>query len=668
MMDRKVFRELMSVEDAKRILKERFPARSVGVEDLPLEQVAGRVLAEDVEASMDVPPFDRASMDGFAVQAEDTFGAEEDRPVNLRIVDRVGAGDIPTITVGRSEVVEISTGAPIPKGANAVVMVEYTWQDDGLKIYRAVVPGENIMAAGADIMAGELILRAGDLLTPRETGVLAALGRNTVKVHKRPIAAILSTGNEIVSPGSPLTYGKLYDINARTISDAVAENGGTPRFYGIVGDRREEMQTKIEEALREADMVITSGGTSAGVGDLLYKVINDLGPPGILVHGISVKPGKPAIMGIAKGKPIFGLPGYPASALMIFNIFICPVLRQMAGLAPEVENTVVEACAAEKIFSSGGRREYMPVNVVKTRAEGYAVYPVPGESGAITTLAEADGFVEVPETRLFFEAGEKLLIQLFSRRLKPADLMIIGSNCVGIDVILSHMRSRGIGFKAKVISTGSSGGLVAIRRGEADIAGTHLLDEETGIYNIPFLNKFEIADKAILVRGYNREQGLLVAKGNPKKIQNIQDLCRRDVSIINRNQGSGTRILLDMKLAALAKTKNTTLDSLTRTIIGYKAVAKSHSAVAVSVLQRKADVGLTIRAVAESYGLHFIRVAEEKYDFLIHRERYEKTSVQAFLETLRSEAFKEELPRRVIGLSPDKETGKVLWPSDAKES
>jgi len=657
----------MSVEDAKRILKERFPTRSVGVEDLPLERVAGRVLAEDVEAGMDVPPFDRASMDGFAVQAEDTFGAEEDRPVSFRIVGRVGAGDVPTIAVERSDAIEISTGAPIPKGANAVVMVEYTWQDDGLKVYRAVVPGENIMAAGADIMAGELILRAGDFLTPRETGVLAALGRNTVKVHKRPVVAILSTGNEIVSPGSPLTYGKLYDINARTISDAVAENGGIPRFYGIVGDCREEMQRKIEEALREADMVIASGGTSAGVGDLLYKVIDDLGPPGILVHGISIKPGKPAIIGIAQGKPIFGLPGYPASALMIFNIFICPVLRQMAGLTPEVESTVVEACAAEKIFSSGGRREYMPVNVIKTSAEGYAVYPVPGESGAITTLAEADGFVEVSEGKLFFEAGEKLLVQLFSRRLKPADLMIIGSNCVGIDIILSLMRSRDIGFKAKVISTGSSGGLVAIRRGEADIAGTHLLDEETGIYNISFLDKFEIADKAILVRGYNREQGFLVAKGNPKKIHAIEDLSRRDVNIINRNPGSGTRILLDMKLAVFATAKNTTLDALTRTIRGYKAEAKSHSAVAVSVLQGKADTGLAIRAVAESYGLDFIPVAKENYDFLIQRQRYEKASVQAFLETLRSQAFKEELPIRAVGLTPDKETGRVLWPHDAKK-
>ncbi len=664
-MARRVFRELVSVEMAKKLLEEHFPVEPVGTEDVPLEKALSRVLASDVEAKIDVPPFDRASMDGYAVQAEDTFGAEEDKPVHLRVVGKVGAGDVPQVVVEKGEAIEISTGAPMPKGANAVVMVEYTWHKGELKVFRAVVPGENVMGAGADIMAGELILRTGESLTPRETGVVAAVGISILKVYRRPRVAILSTGNEIVQPGQPLPYGRIYDINARTLFDSVVGDGGEPKFFGTVGDRRAEILARVEDALGWADIVLTSGGTSAGVGDLLYGVIDDLGPPGVLLHGIAVKPGKPAIVGIAHGRPIFGLPGYPSSALMIYNVFVRPVIRRMAGLNSEAEARIVEARAAERIFSSGGRREYMPVNLVQTELGSYSVYPVPGESGAITTLSEADGFIELPEGKVFIESGERVGVQLFGAGIKPADLMVIGSNCVGIDVLLSLMRGKGALFRTKVISTGSSGGLVAIRRGEADVAGTHLLDEQSGVYNIPFLKRFEIAEKAFLVKGYDREQGLVVAKGNPKKIRSIEDLVRADVSMINRNPGSGTRILLDMKLTTLAKSLSLGFEALASKIKGYKDEAKSHSAVAVAVLQGKADVGLAIRAVAESYGLDFVPVAQESYDFLVQRGRFEKLSVQAFLEVLRSKEFREELPKKASGLRPTQETGRVLYPPDS---
>jgi len=660
-MSQKVFRELVSVEEAKRLLRERFEPKPLGIEEVVLDEAVGSVLGEDIVAGVDVPPFDRASMDGYAVRAEDSFGAEEDRPVTLKVLGRVMAGEVPTMTVGSGEAVEISTGAPIPRGASAVVMVEYTSLREALKVYQSVVPGENIMASGADIMAGELVLRAGDILTPRETGVLAAIGRRSVKVYRRPKVAIMSTGNEVVQPGERLEFGRIYDINGRTLADSVAENGGRPIFLGIIGDREDEIQAKVGEALTVSDMVLTSGGTSAGVGDLLYRVIDDLGPPGMLVHGIAVRPGKPAIIGMAQGKPVFGLPGYPTSALMIFNVFVRPVLREMAGLPGEVESRVVEAVTAERIFSSGGRREYMPVNLVQSDKGGYMIYPVPGGSGAITTLAEADGYIEIPEGRVYLDEGEKVSVELFSQRLKPADLMIIGSNCIGIDVILSLMRERHLPYRSKVVSTGSSGGLVAIRRGEADIAGTHLLDADTGVYNIPFLRRFEIADKAILVRGYDREQGLVVARGNPKGIKGIEDMTRPDVSIINRNAGSGTRILLDMKLAELARARGTSFEALVKGIQGYSFESKSHSAVAVSVLQGRADVGLAIRAVAEMYHLGFISVAQEHYDFLVRKERVGKPSVQAFLEVLRSKEFREQLSKRAIGLTPTDDTGAVLY-------
>ncbi|MFH0897768.1 MAG: substrate-binding domain-containing protein, partial [Candidatus Bathyarchaeota archaeon] len=407
-----------------------------------------------------------------------------------------------------------------------------------------------------------------------------------------------------------------------------------------------------------------SGGTSAGVGDLLYRVINDVGKPGILVHGVSVRPGKPLIIAVVGGKPVFGLPGYPTSALMMFSVFVQPVLREMAGLKAEAEKRVIEARAAERIHSTPGRHEYLPVNIVRTELGDYMVYPVPGSSGAITTLSEADGFIEVPGDRAFLEEGEKVLVELFSLELKPADLMIIGSHCVGIDLLLTLMRSRA-SIKTKVVNIGSSGGLAAIRRGEADIAGTHLLDENTGEYNISFLERFGIVDKAVLVRGYVREQGLIVAKGNPKNIQGLEDLDGgRPLSIINRNPGSGTRILLDTLLRRIAEERKVSFDQLTDNIEGYKAEAKSHTAVAVAVLHGKADLGLAIRSVAERYGLGFLPIADENYDFLIQRSRFEKPSIQTFLEVLRSKEFKKELKQRLPGLSPTEETGRIIYPKD----
>ncbi|MBL7118887.1 molybdopterin biosynthesis protein [Candidatus Bathyarchaeota archaeon] len=662
-MTRKIFRDLVSVEEAKKRFRAHFIPRPVGVEKVLLERCYGRVLAQDIEAQVDVPPFDRATMDGFAVHAEDTFEAEEDKPRILKTVGKVSAGEKPSKDIKKGEAVEISTGAPIPKGANAVVMVEYTQQEgDHLKVYKPVAPGENIMAAGSDIMAGELILRKGTVLTPRETGVLAALGTTKVECFKVPKVAILSTGDEIVEPGSRLEYGKVYDINARSISDAVVECGGEPVFLGIVEDDPDALRLSVDEGLRKGELLVTSGGTSAGAGDLLHQIINNLGAPGIIVHGVSVKPGKPTILAVIDGKPLFGLPGYPTSALTIFEIFVSPILREMAGRGADVEKKTIDARTAGKIYPAGGRHEYMPVNIIRTGRGEYTVYPVPGGSGAITTLEEADGFIEIPENKLFLEEGERVQVRLFSSELKPADLMIIGSHCIGIDLLLELIRRRHPDFNSKVINVGSSGGLAAIRRGEADIAGVHLLDEETGEYNTPFLDRYGIADRAVLIRGYNRKQGLIVARKNPKEIKGLEDILREDLSFVNRNPGSGTRILLDMKLNEIARSEGIGFEQLSSKIKGYRIEAKSHTAVAVAVLQGKADLGLGIETVADRYGLDFIPVTEEHYDFTVQTERLGKESIQVFLGTLRSEDFRDELEQRVPGLLPTTETGKTIYP------
>jgi putative molybdopterin biosynthesis protein len=662
-MVRKVFRELVSVEEAKKRLYMHFKPKPVGTEIVPLTHAYGRVLAKDIQAQIDVPPFDRASMDGFAVHAEDTFGAEEEKPAVLEVVGKFGAGESPSIDVERGQAVEVSTGAPIPKGANAVVMVEHTWHDGKmLKVYKPVSPGENIMASGSDIMAGELILRKGTFLTAREIGVLASIGMTGVRVFRKPKVAIISTGNEIIQPGEPLKYGKIYDINAYSIYASVIENGGEPSFLGIVEDDAEAISLKLREGLQKANMVISSGGTSAGVGDLLYNVINALGKPGILVHGVSIRPGKPLIIAVVEGKPLFGLPGYPTSALMTFHIFVKPVLREMAGLKPQEKGGTIQAKTAEKIYLQEGRREYLPVNVIMGEKGKYTVYPILSGSGAITTLAEADGFIEIPENRTFLEEGEKVQVKLFSSELKPADIMIIGSHCIGIDILLELLQKKHSGITSKVINVGSTGGLAAIRRGEADVAGIHLIDEKTGEYNKPFLKRYGVEEKAVLVRGYNRQQGLIIAKGNPKGIIGLQDVLRSDVSFINRNPGSGTRILLDINLKKIAENKGVSFKEIVSKIRGYQFEAKSHTSVALAVLQGKADVGLGIRAVADRYGLEFIPIIDEKYDFAVQKNRMSKQVIQAFLATLKSEVFKEELKKRASGLVPAKETGEVIYP------
>ncbi len=651
---RKIFRELVSIDEAiKRLYRNYKPKRFV--EEVSLSKAFGRIAAKDIYSNIDIPPFDRATMDGFAIKAEDTFEAEEDNPVNLKVVGYIEAGSNPKVEIKAGEAVEISTGAPIPKGANAVVMVEFTSRNDNeVYIYKPVTPGENIMAAGSDIMAGEMIVRKDTVLTQREIGVLSAAGFDKVEVYKKPKVAIISTGNELVKPGDKLDYGKIYDVNSYAICAAVEENGGEAIFLGIARDDEKEIRAKIAEGLKIADIVICSGGTSAGVGDMMYRILNSW-DPGIIVHGVAVKPGKPTIIAICNEKLVFGLPGYPTSALMIFEIFVAPLIRKIAGIS--VEKRRVNAKLPTKVFSSIGRREFLPVNVVEG-TEGYTAYPVSGHySGAITALSETDGFIEIPENRAFLESGEEVEVNLFSNELKIADLMIIGSHCIGIDVLLEILRKKKPIF-AKVINVGSSGGLMAIKRGEADIAGTHLLDE-SGVYNIPFLKKYGLIDDVYLIKGYLREQGFIVKKGNPKKIKGFEDLLRDDVSFINRNPGSGTRILLDMELRKLAEKNSMKFEELKSKIDGYNIEAKSHTAIAVAVLMGKADVGLGIKTVASRYGLDFIPVRGEEYDFVIRKERMSKEAIKLFLNVLRSEEFKKAL-EKIDGLIATNETGKIV--------
>ncbi|KAF5431677.1 molybdopterin molybdotransferase [Candidatus Methanophagaceae archaeon] len=386
----------------------------------------GRIASTDFFSPLDIPPFDRATMDGYAVLASDTFYAAEDNPASLTVKGYILAGEVPSQKIEKGVCIGISTGAPIPKGADAVVKIENTDEDDTtaavrtVKIYKPVAPGENIMLAGSDIKQGEQIVKSGAVLTPRETGVLAACGLNEVLVRKKPVVAVISTGNEIVTPGDELARGKIYDVNAQTLGDSVRDNGCTPLFLGITRDNIKEMAGKLRESRNEgADVIILSGGTSAGAGDVLPIAIEEQGE--ILVHGVDIKPGKPFILGLCREKavPVFGLPGNPTSALITFNLFVAPLLRTISGEYPRNEAEMekaerTKAKAAIRIFSEPGRNEYVLVNLVM-EGEKHVVYPILTGSGAITTLSKADGYVFMTKGKEIVEEGEEVEVALLTK-------------------------------------------------------------------------------------------------------------------------------------------------------------------------------------------------------------------------------------------------------------
>ncbi len=409
-----MFRKLCTLDEAREVLKRSFLPKPAGVEQVPLSEAHGRVLAEDVVAPIDVPPFNRSTVDGYAVRAENTFGAGEDRAVVLEFCGHIAIGEPPSVMVKNHLAAEIVTGAPLPWGADAVVMLEYAVREDKtIFIHRPVSKGENVMRAGSDIRKGEAILKRGQRIYSREMGVLAALGITQAAVYKRPKVAVISTGAEIVDPQEVLSPGKIYDINASTLSAAVRECGGEPVNLGIIPDDMDQLKSALKKALDLADTVVTSGGVSVGPRDIIPQVLNTLGKPGVIVSGIAVKPGKPTTIAMVDGKPVFSLPGHPTSALLMFYQLVRPQIYHMTGTR-EKTSPMVKAFAEKKMFSARGRRTFTMVKLVCDKSGRLMASPVAlGLSGAITTLAKADGFVEVGEEQQFIDAGDEVLVWLF---------------------------------------------------------------------------------------------------------------------------------------------------------------------------------------------------------------------------------------------------------------
>ena len=408
-----MFRKLMAFKEAKKIISIQLKPPLLGTEDISLLDAHNRILAGKVTSALDIPPFDRSTVDGYAVKAEDTFGAEENNPVKILVNGMVHIGESPTTKVVKGEAAEIVTGAPIPEGADAVVMVEDTHRvKDTLRIYRAVTPNENVMKKGADIKKASVVLKKSQVLGSREIGVLAALGKDHVQVYVKPTVAVLSTGAEVTEPGKKLPAGKIYDINAYSLTTAVLESGGKPVYLGIVPDESPKLHAALEKALATADMVITSGGVSVGPKDLMPETVKALGKPGLIVCGVAVKPGKPTTIALIGNKPIFALPGHPTSALLLFHLFARPVIQAWAG-RPDEETIAVKASAGARMFSARGRRTFVMVKLKGDSPKQLVAEPVAtGSSGAISTLAKADGFVEIPENQQFIDVDEEVTVTL----------------------------------------------------------------------------------------------------------------------------------------------------------------------------------------------------------------------------------------------------------------
>ncbi|WP_342303908.1 molybdopterin biosynthesis protein [Methanolobus sp. ZRKC5] len=633
-MERKEFRELTSVEDARKLIEQiRVQPEII---TLAIEKAVGHIIADDIPSGVDVPAFNRSIKDGYAIRAKDTYQASEPEPRKLGFIGSIPAGCTDKFFVDDEEVIEISTGAPIPEGADAVVMVENTKQTgESVLIYQPVHIGENIMRAGSDIMKGERVLRKNTRISSREIGVLASIGMNEVPV-KRLLVGIISTGSELIKPGETLELSKIYDANSYAIAAAIEECGGTPRIYGIVHDDEKLMEEALEKAIQECDIVLTSGSTSAGAGDIMYMIIEEKGET--LTHGIAIKPGKPVVIGMIKNVPTIGLPGNPTSALSIFNEFVAPIIYNSLGIKPAFKTKVTAVMGTG--IRSGGREELFPVGVVRGK-----VYPADKTSGAITTLSDADGTIEIRAHTEYIEPGSEVEVTMFGNVRSP-DLMLVGGQCPGID-LLEEMT----GLVFRTLNRGSSAGFAAISSGTTDIACVNMVDAE-GNYNSSTISKMNL-ENIVLVKGYRRELGLIFTPDN--HVDGLEEIT--SLQLINRNRGSGTRAILERELGTLAEAKGMTKSEFIKNIKGYNSGSKTHRSVCDAVKSGKADVGFGIRAAAEEAGLGFIPVAEDEFDFVIHKDLLDIEEMQAFLSALQSEEFSKRLQN---GMYTYEMTGRII--------
>lgn len=588
-------------------------------EQVPLDEALNRVTAEPVWARISSPHYHAAAMDGVAIRSDDSTGASETSPIRLRIGEQAQW---------------IDTGKPLPAGFNAVVMIEnvQSVEEGVIELMSPVAPWQHVRLMGEDIVSSELLLPQGHTLRPSDLGAIAQAGISHVAVRCRPMVAIIPTGSELVSPGESLKPGSIIESNSLMLAGLVKEWGATATRFAPVPDEYEEQKNAIQQALAEHDIVVTNAGASAGRRDHIPLLLADLGK--VVVHGAAIRPGHPVVLGIVEGKPVIGTPGYPVSAALTLELFAKPLIYRLLGIAPPQRPTI-EAVMTRKVFSPMGEDEFLRVKVGKI-GDKLVATPLQRGAGVTMSLVRADGLVCVPRGCEGIQEGQQVRVELLSRLEDIENAIVaIGSHDLTLDVLANQLHTQ---YPQRTLSSsnvGSLGGLLALKRGEAHIAGSHLLDEESGEYNVPYVRRLLNDQETVIVNLVYREQGLMVARGNPKGISGLADLLSGKVRYVNRQRGAGTRVLLDFKLKELGADPSQ--------IRGYDRVEFTHLAVASAIAAGTADAGLGIMAAARALDLDFVPLLKERYDLVMPRSYYESTFLEPLLAILQQPSFKAEV-------------------------
>lgn len=615
---------------------EVLPGETVAVDD-----ALGRITAEPVFAKVSSPHYHASAMDGMAVTAEDTFKASETTPVSLQ----VGVKAFP-----------VDTGDPLREGCNAVIMIEdvHFLSEAEIEIVAAAAPWQHVRPLGEDVVATEMIVPANHILRPMDLGGLLAGGVTRVTVRSCPEVAVLPTGTELVQPGSELKPGDIIEYNSRVIGGLVAEWGGHATRYVITADDYDLLKERVQHAVSCSDIVVINAGSSAGSEDFTSSIIGELGE--VIVHGVAIKPGKPVILGTIEGKPVLGIPGYPVSAILNCELFLKPLMEAKAGrrLPPMA---VMKAALSRKLVSPQGVDEYVRVKLGKVGAKTIAT-PISRGAGVLTSMIRADGILKVPKFLEGFEAGADVAVELLRDRQEIENTTVmIGSHDVSIDILGNYLGQMFPGRSLSSAHVGSLGGLMALRRGEAHLAGIHLLDEETGEYNISWVQRLLPGIPVVIVNLLYRQQGFIVPRGNPRGIRTFVDLARPNMKFVNRQKGAGTRLLLDYHL------RKEGIDS--DMVEGYLREEYTHMAVAAAVAGGSADVGLGILAAAQALNLDFYPVTEERYDLVVPESYWGSPYITSLLEVLGDQGFRSSVEK--LGGYSTGSTGNIMYRTEKKQ-